>query len=54
MQARGLFVKNELKLKRLLNLKFEIERAISKIISFTWFIKHIRAIYREPYPRRFA
>ena len=35
MQARGLSVKNELKLKRLLNLKFEIKRAISKIISFT-------------------
>jgi len=35
MQVRGLFIRNELKLKRLLNLKFEIKRAISKIISFT-------------------
>ena len=54
MRARGLSIRREPVLEIRLNSKFESKRAIGRIISSTWFIKHAKAIYRELYPRRFS
>jgi hypothetical protein len=37
-----------------LHSKFVIEHGIGRIISSSWFIKHVKVIYQELYPRRFS
>jgi len=54
MRARGPSLSREPKLEFKLNAKFESKRAIGRIISSLWFIKHAKAIYQELYPRRFS
>jgi DDE superfamily endonuclease len=53
-RARGPSLGREPLLESKLNKKFEEERAIGRIISSTWFIRHAKAIYRLQYPRRFS
>jgi hypothetical protein len=52
MRARVLSIGREPHLEIKLNTRFKAERAIGRIISSTWFLKHAKAIYRELYPRR--
>lgn len=52
-RVRGLSLRREPELKFKLNAKFKEERAISRIILSTWFIKYVKAIYRLQYPCRF-
>jgi hypothetical protein len=54
MRARGPSIGREPELEIKLNSEFETERAIGRIISSSWFIKHAKAIYRAQYPRRFS
>jgi len=54
MRARGPSLGREPELEFKLNTKFEAKRAIGRIISSAWFMKHAKAIYRELYPRRFS
>jgi hypothetical protein len=54
MRARGPSIGREPELEIKLNTEFEAERAIGRIISSAWFIKHAKAIYRAQYPRRFS
>jgi hypothetical protein len=53
-RARGPSVRREPELGKQLNDEFESARAIRRNISFTWFIKHAKAIYQLQYPRRFS
>ena len=45
-RTRGPSLRREPLLESKLNQKFEEERAIGRIISSTWFMRHAKAIYR--------